>query len=98
MSDFNVDAWDGKDDKDCSITIKVVPDALTTVPAVEGTDTLLHIYQLQVDFVDDGPTPQGSMGEDFYNCLEAFNKVCLCVDMCRYMIVLARYLACANPH
>ncbi|KAJ1417342.1 hypothetical protein B484DRAFT_454009 [Ochromonadaceae sp. CCMP2298] len=76
MSDFNVDAWDGKDDKDCSITIKVVPDALTTVPAGAG-DTLLHIYQVQVDFAADGPTPQGSMGEDLYNCLEAFNKVCL---------------------
>jgi hypothetical protein len=77
MDYFNVDSWDGSEDKECSITTKVVPDALTpaNADADAGGDTLLHIYQLKMDLVEDVPTPRGSMAEHLYSCLESLNKV-----------------------
>jgi hypothetical protein len=65
IEDFNVDSW----------TPKVVPDALKpNADADAGGDTLLHIYQLKMDLVEDVPT-RGSMAEHLYSCLESFNKV-----------------------
>lgn len=75
LSDDGVEAgWDGIEDRDCYITMKIVPDLF--VPSGETKSEIVYFYKLHLLPVSDKELAfAGSTGEELRNSMDAMNSL-----------------------